>query len=48
MKVFYLIPQSDVGNVIENTLSSNTELSKTTLLNSDLPQKTVRYIYIVT
>ena len=46
MKVFYLIPQSDAGNGIENRLSSNSELSMTTLLNSDLPQKNVRYMYI--
>ena len=31
-----MIPQCDFGNVIKNILSSNTEISKTTLLNSDL------------
>ena len=34
VKVFYLISQSDVR---KNILSSNTEISKTILLNSDLP-----------
>ena len=36
IKNFYLIHQCDVGGVIKSPLSSNTELSKTTLLNSDL------------
>ena len=47
MKVFYSIPQSDVGDVIRNTLSLNTELSKTTLSNSTLPPSKILDIYIV-
>ena len=45
MRVFYFIPQSDVGDVIQNILSSNTELSKTTLLNTTLPSNKILDIY---
>ena len=40
-----MIPKSDVYNIVKNTLSTNTELSKTTLFNSTLPPIKILDIY---
>ena len=46
MKMLYLISQNDVGDVIKNTILSNTVLSKTTSLNSDLPPNKILDVHI--
>ena len=46
MKILYLILQSDVWDVIKNlNASSTTELSKSTLCNSDLPPNKILDTY---
>ena len=45
MKVFYLVPQSEIDNVVKNKSSSHTEIAKSTLLNNVLPPNKILDIY---
>ena len=45
MKVFYLVPQSEIGNVVKNKSSSHTEIANSTLLNNVLPPNKILDIY---
>ena len=46
MKVFYLVPQNEIDNIVKNkSTSSHTEIVKSTLLNNVLPPNKILDIY---